>query len=307
MKIDIVNVCDSNYFTGLITLLHSLDKHNPWYKDHRFVIIDAGLNEKQKKFLGDRGIIVKTLSDERKNYYGEFVHEKIKGRLGKSFFKFEGLKTEADGVLFLDNDIITIGDISPIINTNHNIAITEFSNNSKWDECLVNKLVPPDKPKPPWCAGMIFFKGDMEYYYEKCSKFFNIRSHKSADQIVFNEAVKDEEVYYIDWKYQGNKRFFSDRRDGLKNVKEWDMRSIHYIGKKPWLENGTDGDQQKLYYNVRERRRKDIKWASFKELNSLWYSYFMEIENKKEKGVKETHIEYVNKQIITYDNFPVVL
>ena len=196
----------SNHKIGNFLINHWLRslKENVNLKDTDIVVIDYGLNDKQKKILNDEGVI---LHKGVKNYH----------IVNKRFFDAKKIlkKNNYKQVLFIDGgDIIFQSDISDVFNKNKNSIratiigvevlffewfISVFGNFTEETKIEIWKTL---WNKPVINAGVIF--APSRKFIEMCSEMERMINNKNSfgpDQIIVNYYLYKYGFVMLDEKY----------------------------------------------------------------------------------------------------------
>jgi len=232
MKIALVFQADKKFLPGLKCLIKSLELFNGLSKFDKILISDD-LNEFQDFKI------------KKVNYeiYKDIDYSKLgkkKERFKKTFYKLECFNLEKyDRVVFLDADILCMGDIdllfSETLNAKHFWAAK--------DKGIKDALLYKDNHIRVNTGVMIINKSLLNK--DTFLKLIDIAkkklSYDGSDQGVINEYIFQEKVDigHLPTEYNALKRIYVHDRALYENIKD-DIKLLHFVGKKPWEENDKD-------------------------------------------------------------------
>lgn len=240
MKIALATLLDDNFIIGLRIFIKSLLKNNPWF-NYDFIVFDGGLSESGKKRIlefYDKIIIKKINKDNYKNVRWSKVNKLLK----ISVYKMENFRLyDYDRIVYMDVDMLVIGDISELFNFEGDIggcrqyktSLDGLAKNINAGVYVINKNLINEET----------YKGLI-----KASEY----GYNMADQIPLNNYFRNR-MTILPKMYNVEKRILHTKncKDILKNA-----RVIHYVGSKPW---------QLIKPNKQEMQ--------YKELEDIWKSY----------------------------------
>jgi lipopolysaccharide biosynthesis glycosyltransferase len=237
-----------------------MNVHNEWYKKYDFVVFDDELSPNQKLKLKQLNDKVKFNKINRDLYSEKIKNSSTPKRLLSSFYLIEGLNLKYDRLIFIDVDILAIGDFSEILKIKSDVVVSDITYGVSFNDSIKNKEFSENEKKPYFSSGLMIFNKLDSSYYDKAINCLPINKPPFGDQPVFNKICQDKKIYFMDNKYHGYKRYFLDKKNPKKLLDELDIRTIHYAGPKPWSGRDTQG-------------------GSMKHIEDLWNKYFKEAKN----------------------------
>lgn len=232
-KLAICTVCNDQFLPGALCLIQSFLQSNKWFSGD--IIINysekhSPLSENSRAALSKLSPLVKfnVINDrEYTKVFNRFLllwRGTSRERFLPSLFTYEvfELVENYDQALFLDSDMLVIGDISHIFNLNHPIVVTpdagEYDLNRTYSSfnggfLLISNSIQGKKTK-----------SQLLQLSEKTS------NHHYADQSILNDYFK-KSARYLNSQYNCLKRCFPDE---LFSTFDKDIKIIHYVGAKPW-------------------------------------------------------------------------
>lgn len=243
MNIAFAFCADKSYKKGLDLLLKTLIFHNPFVKKFDLLLLTDDIVEyKNLKILNCSDIEVDTHVP----------------RFKKTFYKLKLFSlTQYDRVVFIDSDVICLGDISLLISKDLEdyeiCAAKDYG--IKLNDNIINSGV------------MVINKSTMSNKtYQEMIDLTKINFDKNAkdnngngsDQFIINEYFKNnKKIYYLDIKYNTLKRIFLHHKK-LWNKTEKDVRLLHFVGNKPWNKDNKELDYFSLNKKWNDLRKKFI-------------------------------------------------
>lgn len=226
MKIAFVFCADLKFKKGLDVLYKTLVHHNPWIKNHNYdflLLSDDITSYKNFKIVSCSEIKIDT-------------HIK---RFSKTFYKLKAFDLiDYDRVIFIDSDILCLGDVSLFVNKDELQEFCFYAANDygiKLNHDQINSGVMVINR--PLLSKTIFL--DL-LEIAKCgfNEIYKDLNGNGSDQTVINKYLKKNSVNYgaLDIKYNTLKRIYLHHREIWSNI-ENDIRLLHFVGIKPWHKN----------------------------------------------------------------------
>jgi lipopolysaccharide biosynthesis glycosyltransferase len=217
MKRALVTLLDDGFYVGFEVFLKSFLAFNPWFSDD-FVVIDVGLSEKTREKMREKYPKMVFFTPKYENYSA--VNMKITAeRLKKTYYTLDVFDLPYDRIVFMDMDMLILGDLREIFNfAGHIGGVRAYNRNADILQGGIN-------------TGL--FVVNSEFLNEKTYKrLLEIArpGHNMPDQTVINEAFKGQ-ISELRKVFNVEKRMINTRR--FKNVIE-EMRVLHFVGEKPW-------------------------------------------------------------------------
>jgi lipopolysaccharide biosynthesis glycosyltransferase len=244
MNIALCTMIDDNFKIGFDVFWKSFIKNNSWF-NHDLVIIDVGLSDASKTDIRQKYSKVVFKKPDKKNYCNVNLNKTHK-KLQKTYYTLDVFSyTEYDRIVFIDSDVLILGDLECIFDCTDRIAGAK-AYNTKLDQLgdrinsgvfVINKPVIGDR------------------IYKKLLRIAQ-RGHSMPDQRTINCCFKDE-MCFINKSFNVEKRMLHTKK--YKHVLE-NAKVIHYVAKKPW-EDGKD-------FNEIEN--------SYSELEKMWWDCYNE-------------------------------
>jgi lipopolysaccharide biosynthesis glycosyltransferase len=285
MKTAVVTVSNDKFIKGVLVLFYSFHKHNPWF-DGDYVVISDGISESNIQYLRDKLNVKISVANAQPD-----IHQNVEA-LSKSVTHLQnkasrfysitafGL-TDYDKILFLDSDMLCVGDVSELfrdtpsglISTHDGSYYKGLARHRKTYEKVQRDAHGADEIHDTTLnAGMMVISGDVlsEEAYAGIVSFIH-EDHwqgilaKNADQIPLNKYF-DGRVEMTDGRY--NFRFsIADEILEQDGITPEDIRIYHYTGKlKPW----------NMLVEFKLKRKKQLLRL---EATRLWKRYYHEVMN----------------------------
>lgn len=295
MQINICFSCDNNYVQHLGVTIASILKNSGVDDDYNFYIMDGGISEKNKLKLQK----LKTIRDFSINYT-EINNNDFKACPMTNYvnyitlptyyrFKIPSFFKDVDKILYMDCDMVVLGDIAQIYKTDINdyyvAAVPEVYNNHHKERLEF------DKDEYYFNAGLLLInnkKWREDNIEQKLFDYALNPKHKIVyqDQDILNEVLK-EHIFYLDlkWNLQHDAIFYKDsyiyhEKQRIKAVENPEI--IHFTHRlKPWFIE-CQNPYQKAY----------LKYLKI----TPWKSRFYKMKFKKFK------LEFSKKLDFNYQN-----
>ena len=280
---NILMCINDNYIYPLINLMYSIKKYNKEKID--LYIFSTGLKKTNidvlKKTLShlDISINIKLIDQTQFTFYGK-AHYSVDMFLRIIAFKY--LPNNLHKILYLDADMLAVGDIGKIYNYDLDgklIGVVDdficLKNN--YNDEYVKSL---NIDHPYFNSGMLLFNlnGIRESWdYNIITEFIvkNINKYNYPDQDMLNILIKKDEVCLL------NKAFNYQLRCREKMPDNKDIILVHYVGdKKPWN-------------HLRLSKHEKLFWKNYKDVND---KEFREISKKmKIERLKKLPVLFLKK------------
>lgn len=235
MKTALCTLLDDNFVIGYKAFIKSLLKWHPKI-GYDFMIIDCGLSIKSKLEIYNCYRKTYFIEPLYKNYRGIPLH-KTDERLQKTYYTLDAFNLPYDRVIFFDMDMVITGDISEVLNCSADFAAVK-GYNAKLD------ILRDDINSGLFVIGPKHLDGQT---YEQLLKIAQ-RGFSMPDQKVINIFFKDK-ITFLPKKYNVEKRMIETQK--YKDVIS-DIRILHFIAGKPWMEVPVDDKKFIPYYKIWE-------------------------------------------------------
>lgn len=268
-KLAIATVTSQDFVPGTLVLIHSFLKHNSWFDGDIVIICDSMEADQKELFQIFPNVIFKKPGDDLLLCIGHLCRN-IPKLLPKRqrFYSIEAFNLEGyEKLLFFDSDILVTGDLSEILNLQHQLMACSDNPYDKQDRIrdrvTFKRLSSAEIAENQYILEKTFNAGFMmvdqvflnSETYESLKRlisfevFSKIRTH-NTDQVVLN-LYFDNKVAFLPAGYN---LILSQSPDLLENeeMKHSEINVLHFTGKyKPW-EASEKLEQLKLdpYYNA---------------------------------------------------------
>lgn len=269
-NIALATVTDTNYLLGTQILLYSFLRNNPWFKGE-IVIIESDLSIEEKKLLQrfpnlrfERPSEILLQRIEILANYWEVIRSKRKNLYSIEAFRFKDHKK----LLFLDSDILCIGDMSllftqktpaPILAVSDSLSHkNQIREKRHFTPCPIDQQIDGLEYYNSFNSGcfILNFDNSSNHVYEDLIRlvnpvFFKDNKTRMTDQFLLNQYFHNE-VSFIPEHF--NYLLNVQPPVNLKSLKtSSDIRIIHYLEyTKPWkteIKDNSFGDLWREYYN----------------------------------------------------------
>jgi lipopolysaccharide biosynthesis glycosyltransferase len=268
----ICTICDDKFTPGLITMLYSFLKHNPWFNKEVIVLYDdvySPISESNRSLINNvyNNVVFKPVIRTDYEQLISVFKKNAKGRenvlrLIPSLFTFEifSVCAQYDTLVYLDSDMIIRKDISELFNMKESIVVTPDA--GVYD---LNKHV------RTFNGGFMVLNGGNDLVKHKMGLINYANSMRTmvlADQTIMNSYFAKHKLTYLDSRYNCLKRCFSD---GNFNKFDDNIKIVHYVGAKPWIPS------------------KLAMEAKYKKIENLWHVLYAESKTTHTKIGKSFH------------------
>lgn len=228
----LTTLMDDNFIPGFKVFWKSFLYHNEWFNDP-FVIFDCGLSDESKEILKNTYDKIEIRKINKENYKN-INFTKTAKKLRNTYYTFEVFNLEFDRIIFMDMDILVLGDMSEIFNCNDNIAGCKgygakkdmLSRSINSGVFVVNKKYLNEET----------YKGIINY---------SRLGFSMPDQHAINGYFA-EDIKYLNKRYNVEKRMLHTKR----YAKFRDPRCItclHFVAWKPWQDKTLAPNREKKY------------------------------------------------------------
>ena len=250
-------VCDDNYVPGLIILIESIKKHNPWF-NLPFIVFgdnDKHIGPKNQELLlkiypyfefenlGDQYAQVKEANEGNMRY----------NRFSQTFLGLNAFNlTKYQKVLYLDTDILCLGDFTPLLSDTVEADFLGIGDSQQPTEARAyfQKINDTKVPLSINSTAKVYDINTGVYVInsglisqEVFKQLFTLATegvigekNLGGDQDVINHFLKTHSytLAYMPFDYNSSLRTY--RNENFSQLKEKPPVFIHYLGKKPWSE-----------------------------------------------------------------------
>lgn len=280
-KYALVTILDNNFAPYFYVFLKSFLENNLWFSGDVVILYNYDLsfisneNIRQIKLLY-RNIIFKKIETNRYNH----TIKEFKSKVSRNFHRFipSILTLESfnvigyDKVLYLDSDMLVIGDISELFKIGANIIATRDTS----EYIRLTEVKPINDDSIKLNGGFLLLDGNFiksrNHVDKMLDVFQNIKEPTFLDQSILNEYLKNFEVCFVSSDFNLLKRCFDDSKSDELKKHLSDIKIIHYVGEKPWM------DKQKEFEK------------NYKAIEKLWFNYYNRYRHISEKIDKITLI-----------------
>ena len=305
-SINIVFTTDKEYSSYLKVALKSLILNKDKESFYNIYILCIDLNKKTteelKTFKQEDVEIttiplkVKTLDkiiDKKINFFYVSRADLFKFFIPEIFQNF-------DKILYLDSDILVLGDLSSLYNTDIQ---------DKYIAAVKRYNFRGNRKKDDYNCGVMLFniqKYRKDNIAQKLIKAKNNDKDGRSSQYSFNKVIKIKDVKLISPIYNNNaytkdkdfikynfKKNYYPFLEGISNLEELDKNTIivHYIGAdKPWHKNSNSRFKEK-WWEYSKLVDSGMKYKKRTLIERLKNAYFL----TKRSSIEKTFIQYVEK------------
>tara|TARA_B100000035_G_scaffold43264_1_gene32302 strand:+ start:2890 stop:3867 length:978 start_codon:yes stop_codon:yes gene_type:complete len=251
------SVCNDRYIPGLKVLLYSIKQHNPDFNYPFKIYFNHDISEDNQKQIKDLYPFI------------IFEYNSIFSHLKTWFMCLLAFKeTEYDKVIFIDADILCLGDVSHLINydcryfsacldVNMKIFWNSQFNMSSFCEFNTGLFVIPKRLLTDGTKPTTIFN-DLLILANKYP------DAKLGDQTILNRYFAHKTITKLPGKYNVKKEVYSRQKYDVQD----DVRFLHFTGAdKPFLID----NRQRQYIKTKDNRYYDI-------LYELYNNYFIKIK-----------------------------
>ena len=246
---------DDKFIKGTQVLLFSFLRFNKWFNGDIIVFYNTDFSNLSHKSKNDLLKIYKNIQfiNCQKLEYQQIkikYQNTNKQRFIQSLLTFEIYDLENyDRVVFMDSDILILGDIHKVFDNKHHFIGTEDDRNNYNAKSKLYKI---NTQRPYFNGGFVSI--DLNILKQKHTKgllSYALNAdinHLYFEQYFSNEYFKDKtDLYLIEKKYNVLKRFWPNgKEEEIKTLLlENKPLGLHYVGGKPWT-NTKDGKNYKF-------------------------------------------------------------
>lgn len=251
-NVALVSMISKSFIPGFVGFITSFLEHNSWFSSP-IVLIDIDLNEQERQYcnLYYSNIIYKK---PNKKAYKRVNWKKTQPHLWNTYYTLDIFTyKEYDRVVFIDLDILVLGDISELFFSSIGKKVGGVQAYYKSCDELLNYIN----------AGVIVVNLNKisENFYTKIIDFVS-RGYKYPEQDAINKYMRND-IMYLPKKYNVEKRMLFSKKYPF-DIEE--VLMLHFVALKPWQKERK----------INEKRDR----IDFVELEKVWWEYY-------EKGVKK--------------------
>ena len=253
MNIAIATVSSSSFINGTRVLLHSFLKHNYWFNGDILIICDEEEIESSgsldqfpnlKFIFPDKKLLekIEVLKASDSNYDSKYIR----------FLSIESFnQNDYDKILFLDSDMICLGDVEEIFHSSGDfLACPDYRNLLGFYRDPMsfkpihhsNENFNADSHFPSFNTGLMLIGKkylNKSTYVDLCDlitydRYKHITTNQT-DTVALNLKFKDD-VNWIDSDYNSYTRYLYLQKKSIESDWISSYKFIHFLGKdKPWL------------------------------------------------------------------------
>jgi lipopolysaccharide biosynthesis glycosyltransferase len=231
-----------DFIIGYKVMISSLLDKNQWF-DHEVVILDLDLTPSDKTDILDLYENTTFIKPKIKNY-SRVNFERTAEKLRATYYKLDVFRLDYDRIVFIDSDVVVVGDLSELFNCSLDFAAVK-GYNARLDEMRA------DINSGVFVVNKRFLNDETYTALVQMAE----HGHSMPDQKVINSYFKGQ-IAYFNKGFNVEKRMISTVR--FRKVLE-NMRIIHYVASKPWMEDREEG---------------------FDELEKYWFEAYEKLKNK---------------------------
>lgn len=229
MKIACCSTLNDQYFDGFITFFYSLQKHNPWFNGPYYIFSWGDLSETnivKLKTIYDNFIIkhIDNLHYSHCQYTNEFREWNINCNNRFEIFTLE----EYDKIIFFDVDMLCLGDIKEIFESNVSFGACTIKESSEIDHpSKYNKML------KSFDGGlMVISKQYLTVNVRNELIDISLQKKWSSDEPILNTYFDNSKVTFLPKKY-------NTLTSEITELLLQEAKLIQFIGdKKPWFSGG---------------------------------------------------------------------
>lgn len=239
MKTLLVTIANNPFLPAAQVMIKSFLIHNSWF-DGSIRILHSNklspLSEDSMKKISEVDSRIEFFPVNENRYSSIDMSSALNERFRVSYFTLEAFKFSGyDRVLFIDADILVLGDLKSLVERD---IFTGTSNSLNL--YTKNRDCGPGKETPLYINGGVFSIPGKEAGPELFQQLMDIAKPgwPKCDQDTINEWLKrTNKVYYaITNKFNCMVRAASQRFKSMDDLTKDGVRILHYAGKfKPWL------------------------------------------------------------------------
>jgi lipopolysaccharide biosynthesis glycosyltransferase len=247
-KIDTLNatvatVLNDRFVQYFEVLLRSLLLHNPWFH----VPITIFHSKNLSPLSGDNQHVIQRIypdvyyKEVEEHRYQHF-HARTPSHLLPALFTLECFNlTNFQHIVFLDSDMLCLGDISELFTTIVDFGACPGGRNRSFKESLAGSC----RRRVAINSGMLVIGG--RYINDRTYQaLFRCQSGQFADQSILNEFFRFQKVYFFHHRYNYHAQFFWNNAE-----RNNDVRLLHFAGIKPL--DQPELDQMRIWFEYRNR------------------------------------------------------
>ena len=238
-RIRFCTMATSDYLPGALTLKHSIEKHNPWAKRVPWFIISPDIR------AGDfPGRVIRVLPADYR-YKSRFP------RFGNAFCKLALFRDPRfrengiDRIIFLDADILCLGDIRPLAEYPSLFA--------RAPDAGGRMFFPMHRGRRRYNSGVLVMR--RPFLHEYSDRVFQIAarndSYDGGDQGVLNDLVAESpelDFGELPVGFNALRRLYEFHRLHWEEMRAaGKIRLLHFVGSKPWENAAEDPELVKLW------------------------------------------------------------
>lgn len=240
MKIALVSMMDDNFIPGFVGFYESVNQNSPAILQYEWVFIDVGISVQNKELMKMYKPDIKFVFPKKENYK-KINFKKTSPKLQNTYYKLDIIgMTEYDRIVFIDMDVLVLGDISYLFQIDDPIAgVSCYSAGGDQLRSEINTgVVVINKP---------FIN---EEYYKNILRLSQ-QGFSMPDQKAINKFFRGK-IKILPKEYNMEKRII--------NSKRWNWREakiLHFVSRKPWSKGKPSGNN-----------------VGFEVMENLWWQYY---------------------------------
>ena len=305
-SINIVFTTDKEYSSYLKVALKSLILNKDKDSIYNIYILSIDLNKKTQeelKTFKQNDVEIKAVPLKLSMLKGKIRHRTFCHHVSNAdYFKFfiPEMFQNFDKILYLDSDILVLGDLSSLYNTDIQ---------DKYIAAVKRYNFRGNRKKDDYNCGVMLFNIQKYRKDNIVQKLINAKNNDKdgrSSQYSFNSVIKLKDVKLISPIYNNNaytededfikynfKKTYSPFLDNINNLLELDKNTIivHYIGAdKPWHKNSNSRFKEK-WWEYSKLVDANMKYKKRSFIERLKNAYFLTLRS----STKKTFIQYIKK------------
>jgi lipopolysaccharide biosynthesis glycosyltransferase len=225
LKATLVTVLNDRFAEYFGVLLRSVLLHNPWFHFPITIFYSktiSPLQETSQHLMSRIYSNIRYVEVDEQRY--KHFHTQTPSHLLPALFSLECFNlTHYMHIVFLDSDMLCLGDISELFTTLVDFGACPGGRNLSLKEGVAGSF----RRRVAVNSGMMVIGS--RYLNERTYRaLFRCQSGPFADQSIFNQFFRFRRVYFFHHKYNYHAQFFWNNTERDKEV-----RLLHYAGTKP--------------------------------------------------------------------------
>lgn len=235
MKIAVVTIVNDRFVAGTQVMMRSFLETNRWFKGD-FILLHSKkkskLSQDNQKKLKTSFPNVKLYEVKEEDYSAIDMSLAANSRFAVSYFTLEAFRFSSyDRVLFLDSDLVVLGDLSKLFEKD------EFVGTQNSTKIYTENTHVDGRVAPLYVNGGVFSVPKSLLGEATLRELLRIAKPgwKKCDQDVINQWLKTKTYYCVNNRYNCMVKGLRQNDMSLDRIKSDEVKIVHYAGKfKPW-------------------------------------------------------------------------